>query len=94
MKRFKPYRDIRKQAMVLGLPLALFALQMVSVIASLLFIIFSFSLGAIVGVFIWNMALYIILSKLSKKSGPFHFQSVLPKYISNKKQSPLNYEDD
>ncbi len=48
MKTFIPYKNIRKRAMILGLPLALFALQMISVIASLLLIIFSFSLGMIV----------------------------------------------
>lgn len=93
MKRFTPYKNIRKQAMILGLPLSFFALQMTSVIASLLIIIFSFSLGAIVAVFFWNVILYGLLSKFSKKSGLFHFHGVLPRYISNKKQSQLYYED-
>jgi len=93
MKRFTPYKNIRKQAMILGLPLSFFVLQMISVIASLLIIIFSFSLGAIVAVFLWNVVLYTILSKLSKKSELFRFQGVFPRYISNKKHSQLYYED-
>ena len=93
MKRFIPYKNIRKQAMILGLPLAFFALQMISVIASLLIIIFSFSLVAIVMVFLWNLILYGLLSKLSKKSELVQFQSVFPRYISNKKHSQLYYED-
>ena len=44
MKKFIPYKNIRKRAMILGLPLSFFALQMISVIASLMLIIFSFSL--------------------------------------------------
>ncbi|MEJ4089226.1 hypothetical protein [Galbibacter orientalis] len=93
MKRFAPYKNIRKQATILGLPLSFFALQMISVVVSLLVIIFSFSLSAIVAVFLWNVALFAILSKLSKKSGLFHFQGVLPRYISNKKHSQLDYEE-
>jgi len=93
MKKFTPYKNIRKQAMILGLPLSFFALQMLSVIASLFVIIFSFSLGAIVAVLLWNVVLYMLLSKFSKKAGLFHFQGDLPRYISNKKYSQLNYED-
>ncbi len=93
MKRFIPYKHIRKQAMILGLPLAQFALQMISVIASLLVIIFSFSLGAIIAVLLWNVVLYTILSKLSKKSELVQFQRIFPRYISNKKHSQLYYEN-
>lgn len=94
MKRFTPYKNIRKQAMILGLPLLFFALQMISVIVSMLVIIFSFSLGAIVVVLLWNVFLYAFLSKLSNEPGLFQLQKVYPRYISNKKQSQLNYEDD
>ena len=93
MKRFTPYKNIRKQAMILGLPLAFFALQMISVIASLLIIIFSFSLGVIIAVILWNVALYTSLTKLSKKSELVQFKSIFPRYISNKKHSQLYYED-
>lgn len=93
MKKYTPYKNIRKQAMILGLPLSLFALQMISVIASLLVIIFSFSLGAIIAVLLWNVVLYTILSKLFKKPELFQFQSIFPRYISNKKHSQLYYED-
>ncbi|HAJ82352.1 MAG TPA: hypothetical protein DCO64_07915 [Zunongwangia profunda] len=80
--------------MILGLPLALFALQMISVIASLLLIIFSFSLGMIVTILLWNIALYVLLSKLVQNPGLFHFQKVFPQNISNKKLSPFYDEND
>ncbi|WP_417445271.1 hypothetical protein [Joostella sp.] len=93
MKKYTPYKNIRKQAMILGLPLSFFALQMISVVASLLVIIFSFSLVAIIIVLLWNLMLFMLLSKLSKRTGLFPFQGVLPRYISNKKHTRLNYED-
>ena len=73
--------------MILGLPLSFFALQMISVIASLLLIIFSFSLGMIATILLWNIALYILLNKLVQNPGLFHFQHVFPQHISNKKLS-------
>ncbi|WP_170164492.1 hypothetical protein [Sinomicrobium pectinilyticum] len=93
MKKFTPYKNVRKQAMVLGLPLPYFALQMISVIGSLLVIIFSFSLGAIATVLIWNVLLYAILSRLAQDPGMFHRQNVFPQTISNKKTSYMFYED-
>ena len=87
MKKYEPYKNIRKRAMILGLPLSFFALQMISVIASLLLIIFSFSLGMITTILLWNIALYVLLSKLVQNPGLFHFQHVFPQHISNKKLS-------
>ena len=46
----------------MGLPLMMFALQMTSVIGSLMFIIFSFSLGAIISAIIFNILLFVCLS--------------------------------
>ena len=92
MKKFIPYKNIRKRAMILGLPLSFFALQMISVIASLLLIIFSFSLGMIATILLWNIALYILLNKLVQHPGLFHFQRVFPQHISNKKLS-LCYDE-
>lgn len=80
--------------MVLGLPLSYFALQMVSVIASLLVIIFSFGLGVIVCVIIWNCVVFIALSRLSSNHGLFDRGRVFPCSISNKRQSRLYYEED
>lgn len=94
MKHFEPYRNIRKQAMVLGLPLSYFALLMVSVIASLLVVIFSFGLGVIVFVIFWNCAVFIALSRLSGHTGLFDRGGVLPSSISNKRQSRMGYEED
>lgn len=94
MKRYQPYKNIRKGAMIMGLPISLFALQMISVIGSLLVIIFSFSLGAILWVFGLNAKLYVVLSYISKHPVVIHLKKVFPNTISNKKSSGLCYEED
>lgn len=58
MKRYEVYRNIRKRAMVMGLPISFFAMMMVSVICSLLIIIFSFGFGVIVGLLLANALFY------------------------------------
>ncbi|GAA3657401.1 hypothetical protein [Flavivirga jejuensis] len=93
MKRFAVYKNIRKRAVIMGLPISLFALMMTAVIGSLLFIIFSFSFLVIIGVFVTNVSLYIGLTQLTKKPASFHFKKVFPQTISNKKESQLYYED-
>jgi type IV secretory pathway VirB3-like protein len=93
MKTFKIYKNIRKRAMIMGLPISLFALMMTVVIGSLLFIIFSFGFSVIIVVFLFNGALYIALSHLTKNPSVLHLRKVFPQTISNKKQSHLYYED-
>ena len=61
MKRFEVYKNIRKRAVIFGLPISLFALMMISIVASLLVIIFSFSFGIVIGVLVFNATLYIAL---------------------------------
>jgi type IV secretory pathway VirB3-like protein len=92
MKTFKIYKNIRKRAMIMGLPISLFALMMTAVIGSLLFIIFSFSFSTIVGVFLFNGILFIALTQVTKHPSLFHFIKVFPQTISNKKQSVIDYE--
>lgn len=94
MKRFEPYKNIRKGAMIMGLPLSLFALQMISVIGSLLVIIFSFSLGVIVSVLAFNAKLFIALTHITKHPGMLRLKKVFPLTLSNKKHSSLSYEED
>ena len=94
MKRFEVYKNIRKRAVIMGLPISLFALMMTCVIGSLLFIIFSFSFSIIIGVFIINGALYVGLTQLTKNPALLHFKKVFPSSISNKKESQINYEQD
>lgn len=94
MKKFEVYKNIRKRAMIFGLPVSLFALLMVSIIASLLVIIFSFGLGVIVGVLILNGGLYIILIRLAKRPQLFQISNSFPKSITNKKSTLLDYEED
>ncbi|WP_242204019.1 hypothetical protein [Aestuariivivens insulae] len=93
MKQFEVYRNIRKRALIMGLPVSSFALMMTSVIGSLLFIIFSFSLKVIISVFAINGKLYIALTHLAKHPTLLHFKRVFPKAISNKKTSFLDYDD-
>jgi len=94
MKSYSPYRNIRKQALLFGLPLSFFAIQMISVIGSLLVIIFSFGIGIILAVLLWNFALFFGLLQFTKNPQLFHFQKVFPKSISNKQSSQLHYERD
>jgi len=92
MKRFEIYRNIRKKALIWGLPISLFALMMVAVIASLLIIIFSFSFVIVIGVFVFNAGLYIGLTRIANLPQYFEFISVFPKNITNKKSSLFNYD--
>lgn len=92
MKRFEVYKNIRKRAVIMGLPISLFALMMTAVIGSLLIIIFSFSFLMIIGVFVFNAGLYITLTHITKNPALFHFKKVFPQTISTKKVSPLYYE--
>ncbi|WP_127142143.1 hypothetical protein [Flagellimonas marinaquae] len=92
MKKYEIYRNIRQRAMIMGLPISLFALLMVSVIGSLLVIIFSFSLGVIVALLLFNALLYGALAQWVKNPQLLSIQKVFPNIISNKKLSPLSYE--
>lgn len=94
MKRFEVYRNIRKRAMIWGLPVSLFALMMIAVVGSLLVIIFSFSLGAVLSVFIFNCMLYVILIRLRSNPQVFQFSKVFPEAISVKRTTNLHYEQD
>ena len=91
MKKYEVYRNIRKRAMIMGLPISLFALMMVSVIGSLLVIIFSFSFGVIVALLLFNALLYGALAQWAKNPHLLSIQKVFPQTISNKKVSPLSY---
>ncbi|ALM08827.1 membrane protein [Sediminicola sp. YIK13] len=92
MKRFETYKNIRKRALIWGLPLSLFALQLLSILGSLLVIIFSFSLLVILGTISANSCLYVVFTRLINQPQLLHYQKVFPKNISNKQISPLKYE--
>lgn len=94
MKRFEVYKNIRKRAVIMGLPISLFALMMTVVIGSLMFIIFSFSFTVIVSVFLLNGTVYTVLTHLTKNPSLMHIKKVFPQTISNKKQTRLSYEKD
>jgi hypothetical protein len=87
MKKFEIYKNMRKQALIWGLPLSYFALQMVSVISSLLIIIFSFSLAAIFGLVVWNALLYIGLTKWALHPVNLLVTKTFPQRISNQRKN-------
>ena len=93
MKKFKIYKNIRKRAMIMGLPISLFGLMMASVIGSLMLIIFSFSLSVIILVLLFNFGLYLGLSYSIKNPNLLHYQKVFPDTISNKKAFLLPPEE-
>lgn len=93
MKKYEVYRNIRKKALIYGLPVGLFALMIISVIASLLVMIFSFSLVTIFSAVVLNLSLYFFLIRLAVNPRMLHFQRVFPKMISNKKSLGLFYEN-
>jgi len=94
MKQFEIYRNIRKGAVIFGLPVASFALMMIIIIGSLLVIIFSFSFWVIIGVLIANSLMYLVLLKITRTPELFPVSSVFPNIISNKRISEFNYEQD
>ena len=93
MKKYEVYKNIRKRAVIFGLPISLFALMMVSVLASLLIIIFSFSFRLIIGILVFNAALYVALTRIINNPQLFQITKTFPKIISNKRNSSFDYEE-
>lgn len=94
MKKFEIYKNIRKRAVIFGLPISLFALMMVAILASLLVIIFSFSFGIIISVLVFNASLYVGLTRITHNPHLFQLAKAFPKIISNKRNSGFDYEQD
>tara|TARA_R110000737_G_scaffold15509_2_gene32099 strand:+ start:81 stop:365 length:285 start_codon:yes stop_codon:yes gene_type:complete len=94
MKKFEVYKNIRKRAVIFGLPISLFSLMMVSILASLLIIIFSFSFVLIIGILIFNAGLYIALTRINQNPQLFQMANAFPRIISNKRNSGTDYEQD
>lgn len=92
MKKFEVYKNIRKQAVIFGLPISLFAVMMISIVASLLVIIFSFSFMMIIGILVFNSILYIALARITNTPQLFQISKVFPEIISNKRNSGFEYE--
>jgi uncharacterized membrane protein len=87
MKKYEVYKNIRKRAIIFGLPISLFALMMIAIVASLLVIIFSFSFIVVIGILICNATLYIALTKFAHNPQLLQVARVFPKIISNKKST-------
>lgn len=94
MKKYEVYKNIRKGAVIFGLPISLFALMMICIVVSLLIIIFSFSFGIIIGVLVLNAILYIALTRITNNPQIFQMTKAFPKIISNKRNSGIYYEQD
>ncbi|WP_350286926.1 hypothetical protein [uncultured Croceitalea sp.] len=92
MKKFEVYKNIRKRAVIFGLPISLFALMMVSILASLLIIIFSFNFVMIIGILVFNAALHVALTRITHNPQLFQMAKVFPRILSNKRNSGFNYE--
>ena len=92
MNTYPIYRSIRRRAQIFGLPVSLFALQMVTVLGSLLVIIFSFGAGIVLGALLLNLGLYVAL--LCHTRTPFQVSAghPYPSYISNQQSTDLFYE--
>jgi len=67
---------------------------MVSILASLLIIIFSFSFVMIIGILIFNSALYVALTRITNDPQLFQMAKAFPQIISNKRNSGFDYEED
>lgn len=70
--------------MIMRLSISLFALMMVSIIGSLLIIIFSFHFGVIVGLLLFNALFYVALVRWVRKPFQFTVVQTFPKIISLK----------
>lgn len=92
MKKYEVYRNIRQQALLFGLPVSLFAIQLIALVGSLLTIIFSFGFVLILAVGIGNTVLYLILIRMVHHPLAFTFTSVFPQRISAKQSTNLSYE--
>lgn len=84
MKQFKTYRDIRKRALVMGLPLNALAIMMLSVVGSLLVIIFSFSFFMVLLVVVFNGGLFFGMSYLHAHPEVLHLSNPYPKLVTGK----------
>ena len=79
--------------MIWGLPISFFAILMISVVASMLMVIFSFGILAIISTGLWNALLYIILTRMTTGTEIPRFKKVFPNCIRNNKLNISVYVD-
>ena len=94
MKQYSVYRNIRVRALIFGLPVAFFALQMMAVVGSLIAVIFSFNLILLILMGIGNTVLYGTLLKLVQEPRLLQIGVSFPQLISNKKIASYEYYDE
>ncbi|MHA7831286.1 MAG: hypothetical protein ACX93O_09300 [Flagellimonas sp.] len=94
MKQYNVYRNIRVRALIFGLPVAYFALQMMAVVGSLMAVIFSFSSMLLIAVGFVNAVLYGVLLKLAQEPRLLQIGVSFPQNISNKKITSYEHYDE
>ncbi len=92
MKSYSFYRDIRKEALIMGLPVMFFGLQIIALVISLFLLIFSFSLFMLLLVLSANVGLYLGLLRYVSRNRTVTFFRVFPREISNKTINEMPYE--
>jgi len=80
--------------MIFGLPVSFFALMMMSILGSLLVIIFSFSFAVVLVVCLLNIGLYLCLLRITTNPQLLQVSKVFPKVISAKRSLLLGYDQD
>ncbi len=91
MQRYRIYRDIRKGAVIWGLPISLFALVAASTVASLIIAIFAFGPIMVLGLALWNAGLYTGLVRWQRRKLPLWSAGTFPKLIRNTTQKILDH---
>lgn len=91
MKSYEVYKNIRKGALIAGLPLSMFGVVMAFIILSLMMLIFGFSLIILLALIIANGVVYVICIQLVNNPNITNFQKIFPRLISNKKTNDLDY---
>lgn len=93
MAAFEIYRHIRQKALIFGLTINLFALQMLALLLSLLILIFSFRLDLLVVLPLLNTGLYLVLRYFLTHSRLNGFSSHQQRIYSGKKITGIYYEE-
>ena len=93
MKQYEIYRNIRVRALIFGLPVAFFALQMMAVVGSLMAVIFSFNLMLLFLAVLANVVLYGVLLRLVQQPRLLQWGIRFPHIVSNKKMTSYDFYD-
>tara|TARA_B100000949_G_scaffold165196_1_gene145696 strand:- start:295 stop:585 length:291 start_codon:yes stop_codon:yes gene_type:complete len=93
MKQYEVYRNIRVRALIFGLSVPFFALQMMAVVGSLMAVIFSFNLILLFVAAMSNVVLYGMLLRLVQRPRLLQWGIRFPHIVSNKKMTSYDFYD-